>query len=224
MPARAHPARGSAQFCRGSARVLHGFCTGISTAIQQYKQAGSERGSAISFAINSAPLTAEILDSAPYHALQISKSRRDAPKPLAEHGLSYRHCVMTTLIGLNNLQECFKVCPQSLAMSSAFLASPLLCRSCMPASQAWCSTVRANKRLRPTLQQRCGCKQRRLQTCALADSGASTKTLKETAALDQLIDLFLGAKSQQQVGQKPLYFKFRNLTMPALTPLQYCCS
>ena len=109
-------------------------------------------------------------------------------------------------------------------MSSAFLASPLLCRRCMPASQAWCSTVRANKRLRPTLQQRCGCKQRRLQTCALADSGASTKTLKETAALDQLIDLFLGAKSQQQVGQKPLYFKFRNLTMPALTPLQYCCS
>ena len=90
-------------------------------------------------------------------------------------------------------------------MSSAFLASPLLCRRCMPASQAWCSTVRANKRLRPTLQQRCGCKQRRLQTCALADSGASTKTLKETAALDQLIDLFLGAKSQQQVGQKPLY-------------------
>jgi hypothetical protein len=65
-----------------------------------------------------------------------------------------------------------------------------------------------------------------LQTCALADSGASTKTLKETAALDQLIDLFLGAKSQQQVGQKPLQFKFRNPTVwpPALTPVQYCCS
>ena len=91
-------------------------------------------------------------------------------------------------------------------MSSAFLASPLLCRRCMPASQAWCSAVRADRRLRPTLQQRCGCNQRRLQTRALTDSGASTKTLKETAALDQLIDLFLGAKSQQQVGQKPVYF------------------
>lgn len=86
-------------------------------------------------------------------------------------------------------------------MASALLASPLLCLRCMPASQAWCSTVRANKRLRPNLQQRCGCKQRRLQTCALADSGASTKALKETAALDQLIDLFLGAKSQQQLAK-----------------------
>lgn len=35
--------------------------------------------------------------------------------------------------------------------------------------------------------------------CAMAQSGASTKVLKETAALDQLIDLFLTAKSQQQV-------------------------
>jgi hypothetical protein len=32
-----------------------------------------------------------------------------APRPLAEHDLSYRDHVMATLIGVNNLQECFKV-------------------------------------------------------------------------------------------------------------------
>ena len=45
----------------------------------------------------------------------------------------------------------------------------------------------------------CGCKRQQIMTHAQQHSGASTKLLKETAALDQLIDLFLGAKSQQQV-------------------------
>lgn len=44
-----------------------------------------------------------------------------------------------------------------------------------------------------------GCKQQQFLAQAQENSGASTKVLKETAALDQLIDLFLGAKSQQQV-------------------------
>lgn len=35
----------------------------------------------------------------------------------------------------------------------------------------------------------------------MATSGASNRSLKETAALDQLIDLFLGAKSQQQLAK-----------------------
>ena len=47
--------------------------------------------------------------------------------------------------------------------------------------------------------QTCGCKRQKVLTHAQESSGASTKVLKETAALDQLIDLFLGAKSQQQV-------------------------
>lgn len=48
--------------------------------------------------------------------------------------------------------------------------------------------------------QKCGCKRQKVVTHVQQGSGASTKVLKETAALDQLIDLFLGAKSQQQVG------------------------
>lgn len=47
--------------------------------------------------------------------------------------------------------------------------------------------------------QKCGCKRHKVLTHAQGHSGASTKVLKETAALDQLIDLFLGARSQQEV-------------------------
>lgn len=47
----------------------------------------------------------------------------------------------------------------------------------------------------------CGCKRQKVLTHAQGYSGASTKVLKETAALDQLIDLFLGARSQQQVRE-----------------------
>lgn len=49
--------------------------------------------------------------------------------------------------------------------------------------------------------QKCGCKRHKVLTHAQGHSGASTKVLKETAALDQLIDLFLGARSQQELAK-----------------------
>ena len=61
------------------------------------------------------------------------------------------------------------------------------------------TTLRVDKRRGFPAYQRCGCKRQKVLTHAQESSGASTKVLKETAALDQLIDLFLGAKSQQQV-------------------------
>lgn len=76
----------------------------------------------------------------------------------------------------------------------------VLCQHARHSRHALCrASLCARKRPKLVPHRRCGCKRQKLQTCAQA-SGASTKTLKETAALDQLIDLLLGAKSQQQVS------------------------
>ena len=61
------------------------------------------------------------------------------------------------------------------------------------------TVLHVDKRRGFTANQKCDYKRRKVLTHAQESSGASTKLLKETAALDQLIDLFLGAKSQQQV-------------------------
>lgn len=74
----------------------------------------------------------------------------------------------------------------------------------------YCRTHQANTNCRsaPRPQQqprfadtrRCGCKAR-VQRCAAVGAGTDTKALKETAALDQLIDLLMEAKSQQQLAK-----------------------
>ena len=68
-----------------------------------------------------------------------------------------------------------------------------------PALLIFSTVFRVDKRRGFPAYQKCGCKRQKVLTHAQESSGASTKVLKETAALDQLIDLFLGAKSQRQV-------------------------
>lgn len=79
-------------------------------------------------------------------------------------------------------------------------ASPL-CADCSVPRRVLTPHGRTWPTLHFARKQRCQSRSRRQvqRLCAAAHSDASTKSLKETAALDQLIDLFLDAKSQQQV-------------------------
>lgn len=82
-----------------------------------------------------------------------------------------------------------QICSRPTRSPSRGFSSTTLCR-------------RVDKRRGFPGHQSCGCKRQKVVTHVQQGSGASTKVLKETAALDQLIDLFLGAKSQQQVRNR----------------------
>ena len=96
-------------------------------------------------------------------------------------------------------ETCSEVCLAKSAMAFTLLAHPSMGPIHRPSRLLWRNILRVSERKNLTAQRMCGCKQPRRQTRALALTDASTKVLKETAALDQLIDLFLAAKSQQQV-------------------------
>ena len=91
------------------------------------------------------------------------------------------------------------------ASANAYANQAYIGQTRKPARVFSSTALHVDKRRGFPAYQSCGYKRQKVLTHAQESSGASTKVLKETAALDQLIDLFLGAKSQEQVWNHAYY-------------------
>lgn len=128
---------------------------------------------------------------------QTAKLHISAPKPDDQSRPPQSHSVERLRIRAAKCQPDAAINRSKMQLPTA---SPL-CVDCSVHRRVFTPHARTSPTLHLARKQRCQSRRQAQRLCRAAHSDASTKSLKETAALDQLIDLFLEAKSQQQVTQ-----------------------